>query len=75
MADTLVGETRDVMLVGHMPHIERLFALLVGGSSNGAAVFPRHGIVALTLQNHRWVECWRLEDGDPGTSATQLRND
>ena len=69
VADALVGETRDVMLVGHMPHIQSLLALLVGGRSNGAAVFPQHGIVALTPQNHLWVERWRLEDGDPATSA------
>ena len=68
MADTLIGETRDVMLVGHMPHIERLLRLLVDGSTDGTTVFPVHGIVALTPQNHRWVESWRLEDDDPTIS-------
>ena len=67
MADALMGETRDVMLVGHMPHIERLLRLLVDGSIDGATVFPVHGIVALTPQNHRWVESWRLDD-DPTIS-------
>jgi phosphohistidine phosphatase SixA len=62
MVDALIGETRDVMLVGHMPHIERLLKLLVEGSTNGSTVFPVHGIVALTLQNNQWVESWRLED-------------
>jgi len=87
MADALAGETHDIMLVGHMPNIERLLALLLGRSSNDAAVFPQHGIVALTPQNYRWVERWRLEDGDPATArvdqtdvtdatdVTQPRND
>ena len=72
LADALVGETRDVMLVGHMPHIERLLRLLVEGSSDGTTVFPVHGIVALTPQNHRWVESWRLEDGDPAISSASI---
>ena len=47
MADELVGETRDIMLVGHMPNIERLLRLLIEGSAEGIASFPAHGIVAL----------------------------
>ena len=62
MADALTGETRDVMLVGHMPHIERLLRLLIDRSTDGATVFPVHGIVAPTPQNDRWVESWRLDD-------------
>ncbi len=65
LADALIGETRDVMLVGHLPHVERLLRLLVEGNREGATVFPAHGIVALTPQNHRWVESWRLADDDP----------
>ena len=62
MADLLVGETRDIMLVGHMPHIERLLRLLVDGSAEGTTAFPMHGVVALEATDDRWVECWRLED-------------
>lgn len=62
MADTLVGETRELMLVGHMPHIERLLWLLVEGNSEGGVVFPPHGIVALEPRGDRWTESWRLEN-------------
>jgi phosphohistidine phosphatase len=40
--DELTAETRDVLLVGHMPNIARLAHLLAPGGS-----FPLHGLVAL----------------------------
>ena len=58
------------MLVGHMPHIEKLLRLLVEESSDGATVFPVHGIVALTPQTQKWVESWRLDDGATPVSST-----
>ena len=61
MADQLMGETRDIMLVGHMPNIERLLRLLIEGSAEGTAAFPAHGIVALEAIDTRWVERWRIE--------------
>ena len=61
MADELMGETRDIMLVGHMPNIERLLRLLIEGSAEGTAAFPAHGIVALEAVETRWVERWRIE--------------
>ncbi|HSC27532.1 MAG TPA: histidine phosphatase family protein, partial [Vicinamibacterales bacterium] len=44
--DVLEAESRDIMLVGHMPHLPRLYALLVGEAGEGAD-FPPHGLVAL----------------------------
>ena len=61
MADTLAGETRELMLVGHMPHIEGLLRLLVEGHSEGSIVFPLNGLVALEPSGDRWSESWRLE--------------
>ena len=61
MVDQLVRETRDIMLVGHMPHIERLLRLLLKGNTEGTAAFPAHGIVALEPIDRRWVERWRIE--------------
>ena len=61
MADRLMGETRDIMLVGHMPNIERLLRLLIEGSAEGTAAFPAHGIVALEAIDTRWVERWWIE--------------
>lgn len=43
LRDELAAETRDVLLVGHMPHIARLTSLL----SNGSETMPLHGMVGL----------------------------
>jgi phosphohistidine phosphatase len=56
--DRLRGESRDVMLAGHYPHLPRLLKLLVGHDTS----FPQHGIVALTSDDkgETWQEAWRL---------------
>ncbi|MCY4662865.1 MAG: phosphohistidine phosphatase SixA [Acidobacteria bacterium] len=67
LADRLAGETRDVLLVGHMPLIARLLRRLVGQVGEDLA-FPRHGIVALEPDPGgdvtRWCESWRLGPDD-----------
>src|SRR3982074_1921393 len=45
--DRLRGESRDIMLVGHYPHLPGLLGLLTTGFSDSRAGFPQHGIVAL----------------------------
>ena len=55
MADTLAGEPREILLVGHMPHLPRLFALLARESG----AFPAHGCVALEPSGAGWREVWR----------------
>jgi phosphohistidine phosphatase len=59
MRDRLRGETRDIMLVGHYPHLPRLLSLLLG---RDAAPFLQHGIVALTSddEGETWREVWRV---------------
>ena len=63
LADRLGGETRDVLLVGHMPHIARLLRRLLGRVGEDVA-FPPHGMVALEPDPDgdplRWREAWRL---------------
>ena len=61
--DRLLGETRDILLVGHFPHLPRLFALLLGQPEASAPEFPSHGLVALMAggAGEAWVEEWRLE--------------
>ena len=58
MRERLRGETRDVLIAGHYPHLPRLLELLVGPEG-----FPLHGLV--TVQTHddgdTWRELWRLE--------------
>ena len=61
MHDKLFGEARDLMLVGHMPHIARLLDALLGYGPNATGgAFPLHGVVALAASDDRWVEQWRL---------------
>ena len=59
LADLLQVETRDVMLVGHIPHLERLRLRLLQESTSQS--FPSHGAVALERLSTGWTECWRLE--------------
>jgi phosphohistidine phosphatase len=56
--DRLRGESRDIMLAGHYPHLPRLLMLLAG---RDAPSFPQHGIVALTSddEGETWREAWR----------------
>ena len=61
--DRLYGETRDVMLVGHYPHMPNLLALLTAADPHASAPFPPHGIVALETNDEgtTWRELWRVE--------------
>jgi phosphohistidine phosphatase len=63
MRDRLRGEARDVMLVGHYPHLPALLVLLTRGSAATPPSFPQHGIVALETGNEgeTWKEVWRIE--------------
>ena len=62
LADRLAGETRDLLLVGHLPHIARLLLRLLGVGED--VEFPLHGMVALEPdpvgEPTRWREVWRL---------------
>ena len=63
LADRLAAETRDLLLVGHMPLIARLLRRLVGRVGEDLA-FPANGLVALEPDPAgdvtRWRESWRL---------------
>ena len=62
MRDQLAGETRTVVVVGHMPHMPRLLRLLVTGDADAVTVnFPQHGCVALDADGELWKELWRLQ--------------
>jgi phosphohistidine phosphatase len=43
--DRLRGESRDVLIAGHYPHLPRLLTLLTG-RGNAPVTFPQHGVVA-----------------------------
>ena len=60
--DRLRGETRDILIAGHYPHLPGLLALLTPGGE-ARSRFPQHGVVALTTDDEgkTWREIWRLE--------------
>jgi phosphohistidine phosphatase len=60
MRDRFFGETRQLMAVGHMPHLDRLLRLMTGADVNSATVFPLNGMVALEEDGGQWIERWRL---------------
>ncbi len=76
LRDSLLGETRDVMVVGHMPNLARVLALFTTGA-DGEAPFPAHGLVALdggptakTDERELWKEGWRLACPQPEVLRT-----
>ena len=72
--DRLRGETGDIALVGHFPHLPRLLALLVTGGEAGGK-FPLNGMVALnTDDGETWKELWRAREPD-GTKKGAHRLD
>ena len=58
--DLIAGDTRDLMLVGHMPSLPRILEFLTGVTTTERG-FPQHGAVALDVEENRWVERWRIE--------------
>jgi phosphohistidine phosphatase len=61
IVDSIVGETRHLLLAGHFPHLPRLLARLTTGHADAHPVdFPLNGIVALEDVDGKWVERWRL---------------
>ena len=56
----LASETRDVMLVGHMPSLPRLLQALLGARTAEAVSFPQHGLIALEADGPHWVERWQM---------------
>ena len=60
LRNELRGETRDILVAGHFPHLPRLRALLLNET---VEEFPPHGLVALESIDggESWEERWRAE--------------
>lgn len=58
--DLVTGETREILIVGHMPNLPRVLTLLVTGAESPPLSFPLHGAIALEATGERWTERWRL---------------
>ena len=57
MRDELAAETREVLLVGHMPNIAALARALVPAS----VAFPPHGLIAFEKSEESgWTELFRI---------------
>jgi phosphohistidine phosphatase len=56
--DRLRGESRDLVIAGHFPHLPRLLSQLVNRTD-----FPPHGAVALSTDDdgESWREVWRMD--------------
>ena len=63
MRDRLRGESRDILIAGHFPHLPRLLSLLLTGDENAPVPFTQHGVVALETddEGQTWREMWRVE--------------
>src|SRR5438093_5386778 len=61
--DRLRGESRDVLIAGHYPHLPRLLTLLLTGRKSTPVPFPQHGVVALVTEDDAdsWNELWRID--------------
>ncbi len=57
--DRLRGESQDILVAGHFPHLPRLLSLLLDTDAS----FPLHGVVALESRDEgeTWNELWRIE--------------
>lgn len=61
--DRLRGETRDVMIVGHFPHLPALLTMLTNDRDRSAETFPLHGVVAMRTadQGESWAQMWKID--------------
>jgi phosphohistidine phosphatase len=60
----LAGEELDLMVVGHMPNLPRILALLTNRPEASEQSFPEHGMIALEKTQDGWVERWRSEGAE-----------
>ena len=59
--DRLAGEERDLLLVGHLPHLSRLASLLLSGDPDGELVeFTNGGVVCLHREEAHWALRWSI---------------
>ena len=61
MVETLKEQTQPVMLVSHLPFLDRLVSQLVTGKPNASvAQFQAGGVVALVRENSDWTISWAI---------------
>jgi phosphohistidine phosphatase len=59
--DRVAGDSRDVMLVGHMPNLAKLLSMLLDPRPQRPLLpFPLHSLVAVAEGEAGWTEQYRL---------------
>lgn len=57
----LASMSGDVMLVGHLPHLQRLAGLLLCSDAEREVVrFRNAGVVCLEKKEQAWSVCWQI---------------
>jgi phosphohistidine phosphatase len=61
MVEILINQTQPVMLVSHLPFLDRLVGQLVTGKQNDSMVqFQAGSVVALVRENSDWTISWLI---------------
>ncbi len=61
LARSFDGETRNIMLVGHLPHLARLTGFLITGDADREIVqFRNSGVVCLGFDDGAWTLGWAV---------------
>ncbi|OHE57036.1 MAG: phosphohistidine phosphatase SixA [Thermodesulfovibrio sp. RBG_19FT_COMBO_42_12] len=60
--DQINGLEHDIMIIGHLPHLNRLISLLIAGSESISVVAFQHGgVVCLSRNNElHWSISWMV---------------
>lgn len=59
LKDEIISDSKDIMIVGHMPFVSKLASLLLTGSeSSGTVAFKQGGVVCLNFSDE---SNWQLE--------------
>ncbi len=61
-AESLQGDQKSIMLVGHLPHLSHLVSFLVTGNPEVETVrFRNAGVVCLSQQEGKWAIDWVMQ--------------
>lgn len=61
IVNTLVGTNKNLMLVGHLPFMEKLLSLLLFGEEQASPVnFTNSCVLALEEVDHQWKISWMM---------------
>jgi phosphohistidine phosphatase len=58
--DLIETEAKDLMLVGHLPHLDRLSSLLLSGKAETGVVSFRMGAIVCLEKEDKWRVKWIL---------------